>query len=100
MTQNSTQKKNKDVSKNGFCSVCAERALRGRQKRTCQLLSYWLELLWTEVQIVVCVQRRKEKQPLAAQRLQRQLLRGEERGSEVSLLPLPETHPEHSQLRS
>lgn len=67
---------------------------------TCQLLSDRLELFWTEVQIVVGVQRREEKQPLASQGLQGQLLVWGEETSEISSQPLAEIRSGPSRLQS
>lgn len=67
---------------------------------TRQLLSDRLELFWTEVQIVVGVQRREEKQPLASQGLQGQLLVWGEETSEISSQPLAEIRSGPSRLQS
>lgn len=98
-TQNSTQKIIKSIkySVNESCGVhyvwlCAGRALEGKQEPTRELLSDGLELLWAQVQVLVCVQGGEEEEPLIPQGLQSQLLVWEEEASEISLETPAEIH--------
>lgn len=82
---------------NSSCGVhyvwlCAGRALEGSQEPTCELLSDGFELLWAQVQVLVCVQGGEEEQPLIPQGLQSQLLVWEEEAREIMLEPAAEVH--------